>query len=227
MTTKSVVKAKTQKKGKLTMNNNMLGISLCEVRGLINDLMDKLCGKDGRMWLEAFKKFLRMENPFPVKVWNTWKTIKLGMFKNVEEIRQALKASGNSIGDWANDILGKPAFKVSETEQDVELVNVSVLELGFKQGACYADICKRALELGLDLCPAEVGPQLRLQWKDQPKGTCVVVAMEAITASGGDLDVFSVRCLDGGERYLDANDDRAGRVWHSSVRFLFLRRKVA
>ncbi len=41
--------------------NNMLGISLCEVRGLFKDLMDKLCGEDWEKWLEAFKHFLRGE----------------------------------------------------------------------------------------------------------------------------------------------------------------------
>ena len=160
-----------------------------------------------------------------VKLFKTWKTIKLGTFKNVDEIRKALKAKENFISDWANDILGEPAFKVSETEQDVELVNVSVEELGFKNSARYADICKRALELGLDLCPAEVGPQLRLQFKDQPKGTYVVVAMEAITDSDGNLFVFFVKRVDDGERYLSANSGYADLVWNAHYRFVFLRRK--
>ncbi len=38
---------------------NMLGASLCEVRGLFKDLIDKLCGEDWQKWLEAFKLFLR------------------------------------------------------------------------------------------------------------------------------------------------------------------------
>jgi len=189
--------------------------------GTIEAVINKLGG------MEGVERFLRDELvvKMPERVWKTWMTIKLGTLKNVEEIRQALKVGGNNIGDWANDILGKPAFTVSETEQAVELVNVSVEELGFKQGACYADICKRALELGLDLCPAEVGPQLRLQWKDQSKGTYVVVAMNAITVSDGDLSVFSVGRYGGGGQFLSANGGSAGYVWSSVVRFLFLRRK--
>jgi hypothetical protein len=214
--------------------DNMLRVILKElvnvedgVLGIILDFLKKLNADKTGGFLEQFKKFLRGElvASKTTRAWLIWKTIKLGTLKNVEEIRQALKASGNSIGDWANDIIGKPAFTVSETEQDVELVNVSVLELGFKQGACYADICKRAFELGLDLCPAEVGPQLRLQWKDQPKGTFVVVAMEAITASGGCLGVFFVKRSDVGEQYLNADRGNADVVWDSVVRFLFLRRK--
>jgi hypothetical protein len=196
-----------------------------DVKSSISEEIDyreltKYVTPDGKITLENFKKALKPR-------WNTWKTIKLGTLKNVEEIRQALKASGNSIGDWANDILGKPAFTVSETEQDAELVNVSVGELGFKDGARYADICKRANELGLGLCPAEVGPQLRLQFKDQPKSTYVVVTMEAITGSGGDLSVFYVERCGDGDQCLSAIYGYAGCVWDANLRFGIIPKKVA
>ena len=35
----------------------------------------------------------------PERIWKTWMTVKLGTFKNVDEIRKALKAGGHSIGD--------------------------------------------------------------------------------------------------------------------------------
>ena len=57
-----------------------------------------------------------------------------------------------------------PDFIVSNTRTQVTLVNISVADLGFKGGASYPDIYKRAQELGLQLAPAEVGPQLRLQY---------------------------------------------------------------
>jgi hypothetical protein len=40
-------------------------ITLAEVAGLINDITAKFIGRDGRMWLAAFKRFLRKENPWP------------------------------------------------------------------------------------------------------------------------------------------------------------------
>ncbi len=159
----------------------------------------------------------------PTKVWKTWMTLRLGTFKNVEEIRQALKAGGNNINDWTNNILGKPAFTVSETEQDVELVNVSVRELGFKKGASYTDICERAQELGLDLCHVEVGPQLRLQWKDQPKGMFIVVGINTVVENGL-FDVFRLECDDNGMRYLDAVYGRADVEWNADICFIFVRR---
>lgn len=182
--------------------------------------------RDPQVLIDFYQKIL--ETPVAKTVeWKMWMTVRLGTLKNVDEIRQALKTGGYFIGDRENDILGKPAFKVSETEQDVELVNVSVEELGFKQGACYADICKRASKLGLDLCPAEVGPQLRLQWKDQSKGTYVVVAMEAIADSDRDLSVFSVGHYVDGKQCLRANCGDADDVWYSNVRFVFQRKKTA
>lgn len=213
--------------------NNMLRAILRElvnvedgVLGIILDFLKKLNADKTGEFLTQFKKFLRGEMVEKEQgcVWKTWKTIRLGTLKSVEEIRQALKASGSNIGDWANDILGKPAFTVSGTEQDVELVNVSAEELGFKQFACYEDICKRASERGLVPCPAEVGPQLCLQWKDQPKGTCVVVAMKAITASDGALSVFSMECFDAGGRRLNTGYGSADFVWRANYRFVFLRR---
>jgi hypothetical protein len=182
--------------------------------------------RDRQVLIDFYQKFL--ETPVTKTVeWKTWKTIKLGTgLKTTDDFRQALKADGHFIGDLANDIIGKPAFKVSETEQDVELVNVSVEELGFKQGACYADICKRAFELGLDLCPTEVGPQLRLRWKDQSKGTYVVVAMNAITGSDGSLFVFSLKRDGDGRYYLNVCYGGASNIWDGGIHFLFLRRKA-
>ncbi len=181
--------------------------------------------RDPNVLIDFYQKLL--ETPIAKTVeWKIRKTIELGTFKNVEEIRKALKAGGHFTSDCANDMLGKPAFKVSEIEQDVELVEVSNEELCFKDGARYADTCKRAFERGFEYCPAEVGPQWCLQC-DLPKGTFVVVAMKAISDSDGDLRVFYVGHHNDGLQYLDAGHGNAGTFWRNNVRFLFLRRKTA
>jgi hypothetical protein len=72
----------------------------------------------------------------------------------------------------------------------VDIVNISVAELGFKKGAILRDIYKRALEFDLKLCHAEVGPLLCLQ-ADQPTGELLIV-MKPIIASDGNLYVFFV-----------------------------------
>ena len=55
-----------------------------------------------------------------------------------------------------------------------------------------------ALELGLELCPAEVGPVLRLAYKDQPLSRWLIIAMNVITVSVGGLSVFRVEHDDRG-----------------------------
>ena len=124
----------------------------------------------------------------------------------------------------ANDILGKPAFTVATEETELDLVVVSVAELGFKNGATREQIYSRAEERGLDHCPAEVGPQLRLQYADQPKGEWLVVGMEPITDSGGDLELFGVERGDSG-LWLSSCFDDPGGVWSSDDRFAFSLRK--
>jgi hypothetical protein len=178
--------------------------------------------------MEGVRRFLSGELivSSPAKVWKTWRTIKLGTgLKTADDFIKVLKKADCEITDWGKDIIGKPAFTVATEEMEVELVNVSGAELGFTSNVTRADIYKRAVELGLDLCPNEVGPQLRLQYKDQPEGEWLLVAMEPIIGSGGGLSVFIVGRDGGGELWLDGYDGHPGDVWGPGGRWLFLRRK--
>jgi len=152
-----------------------------------------------------------------------FKTLKLGTDpRTADQFRKALKDGGFKISDWADDILGKTSFTTEET--DVELVIMSVRELGFKSGASRKDIYERAQALDLELCPAEVGPRLRLQYKDQPNGEWLLIAMEPITDSGGDLDVFDVG-RDGRDLWLLGHDGHPDDVWDAVDRWVFCRHK--
>jgi len=154
-------------------------------------------------------------------VFSIWKTIKLGTgFKTVDDFRKALKANGHRIGDWGNDILGKPAFTMADKETEIDLVVVSNADLGFKEGAYLKDTYKRALELGLVLCPNEVGPQLRLQYTDQPMNEWLLVAMEPIKVSDGALLVFYVVRNDGGS-WLHGHNGHPGNRRYAGNRFVF------
>jgi hypothetical protein len=53
------------------------------------------------------------------------------MFADSLALRNALDAAGCGIGDSAEEILARPAFTLSTTKTDVELIAVSVTELGF------------------------------------------------------------------------------------------------
>jgi hypothetical protein len=101
----------------------------------------------------------------------------------------------------------------------VDLVRVTVAELGFKDGARRDAIYARAIELGLELCPAEVGPALRLAYSEN---SWILVGMEPITGSGGCLVVFSVY-TDNDERWLSSHYGHSDRVWNPVSQWVFVR----
>src|SRR5215471_16672978 len=107
-----------------------------------------------------------------------WRTITLGTYSGVDAYRRVLDSAGIQIGDAANEILGRPAFPFVTMKTDVELVLLSAADLGVESESPLSDVYKRARQVGLELCPAEVAPQLRLDYRDQPLGDALNVAME-------------------------------------------------
>ena len=149
-----------------------------------------------------------------------WKTVTLGLKKSPKDYRKAMEKDGYRVGDYAGQILNKT--EVSQTEVELDLVVVTVGELGFKDGARRDVFYARAIELGLQLCPAEVGPSLRLLYKDQPRGEWLRIGMEPITPSGGLPHVFGVD--DGlGGRWLRSLYGRAVSVWDAGHPWVFVR----
>jgi hypothetical protein len=121
-----------------------------------------------------------------------WKRIKLGTLKGVNALRTRLDAARVRVGASAEEILARPAFSLSPARQDIDLVVVSVSQLGFANAASLADIHRRAVELGLDLCPAEAAPLARLAYLDQPLGEFLNIAMRPIATYGGALVALTI-----------------------------------
>lgn len=125
--------------------------------------------------------------------WSVFKTIKLGTGLNtVSDFWKSLIDKGFRIDTWARDILCAPSFGSVAQPTDVDLVIVSIGDIGFKRGATTVNVYKRVQERGLKLCPAEVGPQLRLQYSDQPMGEWLRIGMDPVIAPDGSLRVFGV-----------------------------------
>jgi hypothetical protein len=122
-----------------------------------------------------------------------WKTISVGTTASALALRNALDAANCGVGDLAEQILARPAFTVSRTRLDVDLVPLSGVELGFaaKQVPLTA-IYEQARKLGFELAAAEIGPQLRLQYADQPIGEFMHIAMEPIRTWSGEPVIFVV-----------------------------------
>ena len=69
--------------------------------------------------------------------------------------------------------LENPDFPVVAEEITVDIVVVSMLEMGFAEGelATLDTIYDRAKQMGLEMCPVETAAQLRLRFLDQPDWT--------------------------------------------------------
>jgi hypothetical protein len=151
-----------------------------------------------------------------------WKRITLGSYKSVNALRAALDAARVRIGDSADEILGRPAFLFSKIVVDADLVVVSVAELGFDDSTSLADVHRRAGELGLELCPAEVAPLLRLHYANQPTGEFLNVAMRPIPTYGGELIALSVANGGTGPLLL-GGEGRPDLMINGRARFVFVR----
>jgi hypothetical protein len=121
-----------------------------------------------------------------------WRMTTLGSHKGVDSYRDALDVAGIKIGDAADEILGRPAFPYVRSKTDVELTLVSAADLGVESKTALADVYKRAKQFGLALCPAEVGAQLRLDYRDQPRGESLNVAMEPVATYSGERTILSL-----------------------------------
>jgi hypothetical protein len=122
-----------------------------------------------------------------------WRTITLGTYNGVDAYRDALDLARIRIGNSANEILGRPAFAYTKTKTDVDLAVLSAAELGVESDeSSLSDVYERARQVGLELCPAEVGPQLRLDYHNQPLGEALDIAMEPVATYSGDPTILTL-----------------------------------
>ena len=126
---------------------------------------------------------------------NVWKTVTLGVGPRTGEglLRQILSEGFDQDAGNASSCL-KRAFIPYPRIEEVDLVALEMHQVGyFPSGTQADDLTARTIELdgiyrwakyvGLELCPMEVGPQLRLAYKDQPMEEQVLVAMEPLAIS--------------------------------------------
>jgi hypothetical protein len=148
-----------------------------------------------------------------------FKVIKLGICKTLDRYRTEMRKAGHCISATANDILGSGEITFALSETEVDLVKLSVADLGFKGVARYSEICESALEVGFLLCPAEVGPALRLTYNDQPRGEWLVIGMQTIP---NDRDLFAFGVGHEGGLWLDTWGGHPGDFWsHIAALYLF------
>ncbi|MEH2494605.1 uncharacterized protein YjiS (DUF1127 family) [Bradyrhizobium sp. AZCC 1678] len=151
-----------------------------------------------------------------------WKKISVGTFANSFALRNALSAKGCAVGSSAREILARPAFTLSASKTVVELFAVSAAELGFEtETASLGQIYARAQQLGFELAAAEIAPQLRLQYLDQPVGEFLIIGMEPIKTWQAEPVILTV-ANGGAGLILIGQDGRLDAQIATTSRFLFV-----
>ncbi len=149
--------------------------------------------------------------------------------KNREQLKQELAQLEQTnllwVSTWAKSMIDNPKFTTRTTPDDIQTVRLTVQDLGFDRGTPTTDqIYKKAAELGLELCPAELGVHRRLKNLNQPEEDWYYIGMKPITASDGSPDVFALVRY-GGRLGLDERWAGPGREWGLGSRFVFGLRK--
>lgn len=96
--------------------------------------------------------------------------------KNPKEYTQELLSEGYKIENIAQDLLNK--LEPIKQKENIDIVSFSVEQLGFPNGARLQEVYDKAKEFGLELCPPQVGPELRLNYKNQPYDEDLTIATE-------------------------------------------------
>ncbi len=156
------------------------------------------------------------------KIAPTWKLTVGG--KSSKELQRELSRGGFKVSPYVQDLLNSPDFITLEKPEEIELVRRSVKDLGLTGTPTTDEVYTRAQELGLELCPAEVGPHLRLTYTDQPMGEWFYIGMKQVSDRYGDPRVFSL-ALDGGGVWLRGSWAYPGSHWYPAYEFVFSLRK--
>lgn len=97
------------------------------------------------------------------------RTLHIGGTSTTHLLEQ-LNAMGVLMNDAARTLFASSLFTTLQQRIALTTVELSVLELGFDQGATFPQLHLRAEQLGLELPPLELGPHFRLLHSTQKEG---------------------------------------------------------
>ncbi|OGE44067.1 hypothetical protein A3B45_05235 [Candidatus Daviesbacteria bacterium RIFCSPLOWO2_01_FULL_39_12] len=145
--------------------------------------------------------------------------------KSKQQLVAEMKQQGINIYEYAQQMIDSPDFTTLPQKDDIDLVRLTVQDLGLKGTPTTDEVYAKAGELGLDLCPAEVGPHLRLKDTNQPLGEWYFIGMKQIADRVGYPGVFYL-ARDGDGLWLSDGWARPDDVaWSPGHEFVFALRK--
>jgi hypothetical protein len=143
------------------------------ILGILVDLAEKLLGPDQELWARELKKFLRREVTwYKVPPLRIWRGVEIGSYKKVENLLREI--SSFPFSNSAERLMMSTDLAARVMMVRVGLVTVQ--ELTGKSRATMDEVYAVICDLG-SICPAEVGPALREQYRNQPIGEQVLIAM--------------------------------------------------
>jgi hypothetical protein len=164
------------------------------------------------------------------------RTVEVGGLTKSQLI-QKLQQYSIMMNDYGERLLADDKFTTSDIKYSLRTVELTVGDLGFPDGATTDQIFKRASELGLELCPLELGPHIRLEYLDQPEGYSgnpllqhqapsgsITIASEIVTEDDDFPKGFYLRRING---VLWLRGYRADHlhVWNPNDHFIFCQTK--
>jgi len=144
--------------------------------------------------------------------------------KSAEQLISEMEAAGVCIFDSAKSMLKNREFVPGKNREEATFIRLTYADLGFKGVVTIDQIYERAQNLGLELCPADAGPNYRLKYRNQPLHEWFFMGMKPIAVSGGRPGVFLLG-RGGVGLWLGGGWARPGGGWSPDDGFVFRLRK--
>lgn len=164
------------------------------------------------------------------------RTVEIGGLTK-QELLLELEEYSILLNEYGRKLLTDSKFTTSQTKYSLQTVEITVGSLGFLKGATTTEIYKQAKNLGLELCPLELGPYLRLSYLDQPEGIsetafqhqappgAVTIATEKIYEDDSFPKGFYLRRING-DLWLRGYVADDLHIWNPDDHFVFLTKKL-
>jgi hypothetical protein len=121
------------------------------------------------------------------------RTVLLGTgLKTPRDFIDAFMQADKKTSDGARDLISSPNFVVSQVEKEIKTLYILRSALNLPASAPLEDVYIAGKKLGLELCPAEVGPQLRIQADFKEVAASSVVCMKPLMDSHGRMCAFNL-----------------------------------